>query len=88
MRRLRGHIKEEAVMVILAAFFALVICFVLMDVKGSIRKWWYGSTLYELDEYDSLSVESIGPQYSEEKESQIRQLNEHMAEFLNVYDVE
>ena len=93
MLRKGNHIKVEAVLIFLAAFIGLNIYFIVSDARESIRKWWYNvpsASVEEVDESDTLDIdiENIGPQQSAEKELMIRHLNEHMAEFLNVYDVE
>lgn len=87
-----GGNKVGAVLIILAVVFGLAILFILTDAKKTIKDVWNmwtpNSAVVEPEESDSLFIEYIGPRYSSEKEAQIRQLNEHMSEFLNVEDIE
>lgn len=68
----------------------LPIIIIIFGVDESFREWWNNRKSYvEIEEVDdSLSVEGIGPQYSPEKEAEIRRLNEFMSNFLNENDVE
>lgn len=68
----------------------LPIIIIVFGVDVSFKEWWKNRKSYvEIEEVDdSLSVDGIGPQYSPEKEEQIRRLNEFMSDFLNANDVE